>query len=89
MVTLTCSPEIARISKNFKAPLRVGEGLGRGSSNSRDLNKTRRRTSDRSYLRQLIAFWGVSGAGLADEETPLAFDTSPAVAADILTVTEF
>lgn len=42
----------------------------------------------RRYLRQSIAFWAVPGNGLADEETPLAFDASPAVAADILTVTE-
>ena len=42
----------------------------------------------RRYLRQSIAFWAVPGTGLADEETPLAFDASPAVAADILTVTE-
>ncbi|MEH2012393.1 NAD-dependent epimerase/dehydratase family protein [Nostoc sp.] len=42
----------------------------------------------RRYLRQSIAFWAVPGAGLADEQTPLAFDASPAVAADILTVTE-
>ena len=36
----------------------------------------------RRYLRQSIAFWAVPGPGLADEETPLAFDASPAVAAD-------
>ncbi|MEH2406736.1 NAD-dependent epimerase/dehydratase family protein [Nostoc sp.] len=42
----------------------------------------------RRYLRQSIAFWAVPGTGLADEETPLAFDASPAVAGDILTVTE-
>ncbi|MDF5718000.1 MAG: NAD(P)-dependent oxidoreductase [Rhizonema sp. NSF051] len=42
----------------------------------------------RRYLRQSIAFWAVPGTGLADEETTLAFDASPAVAADILTVTE-
>ncbi|MGI8504126.1 MAG: hypothetical protein ACR2LR_23775 [Hassallia sp.] len=42
----------------------------------------------RRYLRQSIAFWAVPGTGLADEETPLAFDASPGVAADILTVTE-
>ena len=35
----------------------------------------------RRYLRQSIAFWAVSGPGLADEDTPLAFDASPAVAA--------
>src|SRR5207248_1324671 len=35
----------------------------------------------RRYIRQSIAFWAVPGPGLADEETPLAFDASPAVAA--------
>ncbi|MEH2163135.1 MAG: NAD(P)-dependent oxidoreductase [Nostoc sp.] len=42
----------------------------------------------RRYLRQSIAFWGVPGTGLANEETTLAFDASPAVAADAHTVTE-
>ncbi|WP_375506507.1 NAD-dependent epimerase/dehydratase family protein [uncultured Nostoc sp.] len=42
----------------------------------------------RRYLRQSIAFWGVPGTGLADEETPLSLDASPAVAADARTVTE-
>jgi nucleoside-diphosphate-sugar epimerase len=42
----------------------------------------------RRYLRQSIAFWAVPGAGLADEETPLAVDASPAVAADAHEVTE-
>lgn len=42
----------------------------------------------RRYLRQSIAFWGEPGFGLADEETPLAFDASPAVAADARVVTE-
>jgi 2-alkyl-3-oxoalkanoate reductase len=42
----------------------------------------------RRYLRQSIAFWAVPGSGLADEETPLAFDVSPAVAADARVVTE-
>jgi 2-alkyl-3-oxoalkanoate reductase len=36
----------------------------------------------RRYLRQSIAFWAIPGPGLADEETPLAVDASPAVAAD-------
>lgn len=40
------------------------------------------------YLRQSIAFWGIPGTGLADEETPLASDASPAVAADARIVTE-
>ena len=42
----------------------------------------------RRYLRQSIAFWAVPGPGLADEETPLAVDASPAVAADARLVTE-
>jgi nucleoside-diphosphate-sugar epimerase len=42
----------------------------------------------RRYLRQSIAFWAVPGFGLADEETPLALDASPAVAADARVVTE-
>ncbi|MBW4518707.1 MAG: NAD(P)-dependent oxidoreductase [Scytolyngbya sp. HA4215-MV1] len=42
----------------------------------------------RRYLRQSIAFWAVPGSGLADEETPLAFDGSPAVAADARVVIE-
>jgi nucleoside-diphosphate-sugar epimerase len=40
------------------------------------------------YLRQSIAFWGIPGAGLADETTPLALEASPAVAADAHVVTE-
>lgn len=42
----------------------------------------------RRYLRQSIAFWAIPGAGLADEETPLAFDASPAVATDAHIVTK-
>jgi nucleoside-diphosphate-sugar epimerase len=42
----------------------------------------------RRYVRQSVAFWAVPGPGLADEETPLAFDASPAVAADARVVTE-
>ena len=42
----------------------------------------------RRYLRQSIAFWAIPGPGLADEETPLALDASPAVAADARVVTE-
>jgi nucleoside-diphosphate-sugar epimerase len=42
----------------------------------------------RRYLRQSIAFWAATGPGLADEDTPLAFDASPAVAADAYVVTE-
>lgn len=42
----------------------------------------------RRYLRQSIAFWAIPGSGLADEETPLAFDASPAVSADARVVNE-
>jgi len=36
----------------------------------------------RRYLRQSFASWAVPGPGLANEETPLAVDASPAVAAE-------
>jgi 2-alkyl-3-oxoalkanoate reductase len=42
----------------------------------------------RRYLRQSIAFWAIPGMGLADEETPLSLDASPAVSADAHIVTE-
>lgn len=42
----------------------------------------------RRYLRQSIAFWAIPGAGLANEETPLSLDASPAVAAEARIVTE-
>ncbi|XGV94786.1 MAG: NAD-dependent epimerase/dehydratase family protein [Leptolyngbya sp. BL-A-14] len=42
----------------------------------------------RRYLRQSIAFWGIPGTGLADEEIPIVFDASPGVAADAQVVTE-
>src|SRR5688572_27075648 len=42
----------------------------------------------RRYLRQSIAFRAVPGPGLADEDTPLAFDASPGVAADARVVAE-
>jgi nucleoside-diphosphate-sugar epimerase len=42
----------------------------------------------RRYLRQSVAFFAVPGSGLADEATPLAMDTSPAVAADARVLTE-
>lgn len=42
----------------------------------------------RRYVRQSIAFWGIPGPGLADEETPLSIDGPPAVAADARLQTE-
>ncbi|MEG4218879.1 NAD(P)-dependent oxidoreductase [Microcoleus sp. Pol14C6] len=42
----------------------------------------------RRFLKQSMAFWGIPGTGLADEETPLSLDASPAIAADARLVTE-
>jgi nucleoside-diphosphate-sugar epimerase len=42
----------------------------------------------RRYLRQSVAFYAIPGIGLADEDTPLAFSASPAVAAGAREVTE-
>src|SRR4030095_10090903 len=42
----------------------------------------------RRYLRQSVAFYAIPSPGLADEDTPLAFDASPAVAAGAREVTE-
>ena len=42
----------------------------------------------RRYLRQSIAFWAIPGPGLADEETPLVVDASPAVTADARVIAE-
>jgi len=42
----------------------------------------------RRYLRQSVACFALPGAGLADEDTPLAFDASPRVAAEARTLTE-
>jgi nucleoside-diphosphate-sugar epimerase len=42
----------------------------------------------RRYLRQSVAFEAIPGPGLADEDTPLAFDASPAIAAGAREITE-
>jgi nucleoside-diphosphate-sugar epimerase len=42
----------------------------------------------RRYLRQSVAFYAIPGPGLADEDTPLAFDAAPAVAASAREITE-
>jgi len=42
----------------------------------------------RGYLRQSVAFYAIPGRGLADEDTPLAFDASPSVAAGARELTE-
>jgi nucleoside-diphosphate-sugar epimerase len=50
--------------------------------------KAARAAGVRRYLRQSIAFWAAPGPGLAEEDTPLVRDASPAVAADARVVTE-
>jgi nucleoside-diphosphate-sugar epimerase len=42
----------------------------------------------RRYLRQSVAFYAIPGPGLADEDTPLAFSASPAVAAGAREIAE-
>jgi len=42
----------------------------------------------RRYPRQSVAFYAIPGPGLADEDTALAFDASPAVAAGARELTE-
>jgi nucleoside-diphosphate-sugar epimerase len=42
----------------------------------------------RRYLRQSIAFWAIPGPGLANEDTPLAFDASPVAASGAREITE-
>ena len=42
----------------------------------------------RRYLRQSVAFYAIPGPGLADEDTSLAFDAPPAVAASAREITE-
>jgi nucleoside-diphosphate-sugar epimerase len=42
----------------------------------------------RRYLRQSVAFYVIPGPGLANEDTPLAFDASPAIAAGARELTE-
>ena len=42
----------------------------------------------RRYLRQSVAFYAMPGPGWADEETPLAINASPAVAAGARELTE-
>jgi 2-alkyl-3-oxoalkanoate reductase len=42
----------------------------------------------RRYLRQSVAFYAIPGSGLADEDTPLAFSASPAVAAGAREIAE-
>ena len=82
---LTALPKTySRESMSAAAPLNMRIRLEGGAN----VLAAARAAGVRRYLRQSIAFWAVPGAGLADEETPLAFDASPAVAADTRIVTE-
>lgn len=74
----------ARESMSVAAPVNTRLRLERGAN----VLAAAQATGVRRYLRQSIAFWAVPGPGWADEETPLAFDASPAVAADARIVTE-
>lgn len=76
----TYTPESMRAAGPFNTRLRLEGGA--------NVFAAARAAGVRRYLRQSIAFWAVPGPGLADEETPLAVDASPAVAADARLVTE-
>ena len=76
----TYTPESMRAAGPFNTRIRL-----EGGSN---VLAAARAAGVRRYLRQSIAFWAIPGAGLADEDTPLAVDASPAVAADARLVTE-
>lgn len=82
---LTALPSTyTRESMSAASPLNTRLRLEGGTN----LFTAAQRAGARRYLRQSIAFWAEPGVGLANEETPLAFDESPAVAADARVVTE-
>lgn len=76
----TYTGESMRVAGEFNRRIRLEGGA--------NMLSAARAAGVRRYLRQSIAFWAAPGPGLADEETPLAFDASPAVAADIRVVAE-
>ena len=76
----TYTPESMRAAAPFNTRIRLEGGA--------NVLAAARAAGVRRYLRQSIAFWAVPGPGLADEETPLALDASPGVAADARVVTE-
>jgi 2-alkyl-3-oxoalkanoate reductase len=83
--TLTALPKsYTRESMTAAAPLNTRIRLEGGAN----VLAAAQAAGVRRYVRQSIAFWAIPGAGLADEETPLALDASPAVAADAHVVTE-
>jgi nucleoside-diphosphate-sugar epimerase len=76
----TYTAESMRVAGEFNQRIRLDGGA--------NLLAAAQAAGVRRYLRQSIAFWAVPGVGLADEETPLAFDASPAVSADVRVVAE-
>jgi nucleoside-diphosphate-sugar epimerase len=76
----TYSRESLSVAADFNARIRV-EGGAKVLAGAQAAGVRR-------YLRQSIGFWAVPGPGLADEDTPLAFDAAPAVAADARLVSE-
>jgi nucleoside-diphosphate-sugar epimerase len=74
------TPDEMRAAAPFNTRIRVEGGA--------NVLAAARAANVRRYLRQSIAFWALPGSGLANEQTPLAFDASPAVAADARVVAE-
>ena len=82
---LTALPKTyTRESMNAAAPLNNRIRLQGGAN----MLAAAQATGVRRYLRQSVAFYAIPGPGLADEETPLALDASPAVAAGAREITE-
>jgi len=76
----TYTPESMRAAAGLNRRIRL-EGGG-------NLLAAAQAAGVRRYLRQSIAFWAVPGSGLADEDTPLAINSSFAVAEDARVVAE-
>jgi nucleoside-diphosphate-sugar epimerase len=76
----TYTPESMRAAAPFNRRIRLEGGA--------NLLAAAKLAGVRRYLRQSIAFWAGPGPGLADEQTPLATDASPAVSADARVVSE-
>ncbi|WP_254508436.1 NAD-dependent epimerase/dehydratase family protein [Anatilimnocola floriformis] len=76
----TYTPESMRAAAAFNQRIRLEGGA--------NVLAAAQAAGVRRFLRQSIAFWASPGTGLADEDTPLANTTAPAVAADIGIVTE-
>lgn len=67
------TPQSMRQAKELDKKIRIEGGA--------HLQKAAQAAGTRRYILQSCAFWYEPGIGLADEDTPFAFDASPAVAA--------